>query len=127
MVFIKSKNCPECGTKMAERTSKYGDYCACPNWISGICAGHLFIPSNPSWRVASKSEKGKMYNVKLNDKGLLYCDCPAIKECKHIKMIKSHYVVKDERKELEKTFYEIKKKGLLEEYKNYEDWEKSGK
>jgi ssDNA-binding Zn-finger/Zn-ribbon topoisomerase 1 len=130
MVFIVSKNCPECGTKMVERKSKYGRYYACPNWgpnDSGVCVGHMFFLESPSWRVASKTDKGKMYDIRLNYKGVLSCSCPAIKECKHIKMIKSYYIEKDSKREsLEKMFYNMKEKGFFEEYNSYEDWENSG-
>jgi len=39
------------------------------------------------WRVPSKSQRGKIYEVR-EYKGEWSCNCPAIKECSHIKIVK---------------------------------------
>jgi len=41
------------------------------------------------WKVPSKSEKGVFHQVVEREDGSWECDCPAIKECRHIKIIQN--------------------------------------
>ena len=42
------------------------------------------------WVVPSKSQPGTTHKVRLMPDGRWECDCPAIKECWHIKIVKKY-------------------------------------
>jgi hypothetical protein len=45
--------------------------------------------------VESSSEPGIFYKVSVYSDNTIHCECPAIKECKHIKSIKKKYKIND--------------------------------
>jgi len=47
------------------------------------------------WKVKSDSDPNKEYDIYLEDDGKYNCNCPAIKECKHIKRIKKKEFIYD--------------------------------
>jgi len=125
--------CLTCGETLVRRETRKTILYACPNWKSGYCPGFLYNPSIPSWRVASESSMGMMYDISKKD-GKYYCTCPAggfqKKECKHRRWVRESYEnlppTKEEKEEneIEKTFYYLKEKGFFENYKNYEEYKK---
>ena len=44
-----------------------------------------------SYLVPSKTTKGLEYTVEIDMYGNMYCDCPALKVCSHIKVVKYKY------------------------------------
>ena len=52
-----------------------------------------------SYEVPSKSEEGKLWEVTIDMYGNMSCNCPAIKSCRHIRIIKNkmkgNYVKED--------------------------------
>ena len=44
-----------------------------------------------TFRVPSKTTKGLEYTVEIDMYGNMYCDCPALKVCSHIKVVKYKY------------------------------------
>ena len=49
------------------------------------------IAIKDEWRVRSKSNPQKLYTVCKMADGSFRCDCPAYRECRHVKMIKEGY------------------------------------
>jgi len=47
-----------------------------------------------SYRVPSKTTKGVEYTVEIDMFGNIYCDCPALKVCSHVKLVKYKYKLK---------------------------------
>ena len=133
MMDLNHYKCVTCGEALVRRETKKAVVYACPNWKSGDCPGFLYNPSRPSWRVASETSIGVMYDISKRY-GKYYCTCPAggfqKTECKHKRWVRENYEdlppTKEEKEEseLEKVFYDLKEKGFFKEYKNYKDYKK---
>ena len=124
--------CLECGTRLVKMQGKFGEFYACPKWKQDGtgCRGHTFNLNSHSWKVASKTQPRVMYLVRFEN-GKLYCDCPASSfkkiECRHKKAIKEKYGINESTgKEMEETFYQMKKAGHFKDFSTFEEWQRRG-
>ena len=49
----------------------------------------IYIPPETEWEVKSKTNPDVTYLVSMDPNGRLTCNCPATRECWHIKFIKT--------------------------------------
>lgn len=51
-----------------------------------------FLEVLETYKVSSKSEKGKFHVVKKLSSGKFICSCPSYKECRHIRIVKNNII-----------------------------------